>query len=120
MKEIINFIFTFTLLFFISGCVGYEPIFSSSNLEFRIANHTLEGNKILGNKIYSKLYSLSKSKKNNQDVKNIDLLINVSKNKRPSSKDSAGKTLEYKITLKTKVEVIDLITKDRILDKIFI
>ena len=80
MKKIFYFACSITLLLIISGCVGYEPIFGSKNLKFKITNYNIEGNKmfgnkILGNKIYSKLYSLSKSKKNNQDVKNIDLLI---------------------------------------------
>ena len=120
MKKVIYPIFSFILLLFINGCAGYEPIFSSTNLQFEITDYSLEGNKILGNKIYSKLYSLSKSKTDDQNLRHIDLIIKVSKDKNATVKDSTGKTLEYKITLNTDVKVTDFITKDKILNQIFI
>ena len=56
--------------------------------------------------MYSKLYGLSKSKKDDQNLRNIDLVIEISKDKKATTKDSAtGKILEYKITLNTKVMV---------------
>ena len=120
MKKVIYPIFSFILLLFINGCAGYEPIFGSTNLQFEIADYSIEGNKILGNKIYSKLYSLSKSKKDDQNLRNVDLTIKVSKDKNATVKDSAGKILEYKITLKTDIKVTDFLTKDKILEQIFI
>ena len=119
MKKITYPIFSFILLVFINGCAGYEPIFGSTNLQFEIADYSIEGNKILGNKIYSKLYSLSKSKKDDQNLRNIDLIIKVSKDKNATAKDSDGKILEYKITLNTDVKLTDSITRDKILDQIF-
>ena len=92
----------------------------STNLQFEIADYSLKGDKILGNKIYSKLYSISKSTKNDQNVRNIDLLINISKDKSITSKDSAGKILEYKIILNTEVEIKDFVTDDKILYQTFI
>ena len=120
MKKIIYPIFSFILLLFINGCVGYEPIFGSTNLQFEIADYSIEGNKILGNKIYSKLYSLSKSKKDDQNLRRVDLVIKVSKDKNVTTKDSAGKILQYKITLNTDIKVTDFITKDKILNQIFV
>jgi len=120
MKKIAHPIFLFILLIFINGCAGYEPIFSSTNLQFEIADYSIEGNKILGNKIYSKVYTLSKSNKDNQNLRNVDLVIKVSKDKNVTVKDSAGKILEYKITLNTDVKITDFVTKDKILDQIFI
>ena len=120
MKKIAHPIFLFILLIFINGCAGYEPIFGSTNLQFEIANYSIEGNKILGNKIYSKLYSSSKSNKDNQNLRNVYLVIKVSKDKNVTVKDSAGKILEYKITLNTNIKVTDFLTKDKILDQIFI
>ena len=120
MKKIAYSIFSFILLIFINGCAGYEPIFGSTNLQFEIADYSIEGNKILGNKIYSKLYSLSKSKKDDQNLRSVDLVIKISKVKNATAKDSAGKILQYKITLNTDVEVTDFITKDKILNQIFI
>ena len=119
MKKIVYPIFSFILLIFIGGCAGYEPIFGSTNLQFEIADYSIKGNKILGNKMYSKLYGLSKSKKDDQNLRSIDLVIGISKDKKATTKDSAGKILEYKITLNTNIKVTDFITKDNILNQIF-
>ena len=120
MKKVIYPIFSFILLLFINGCAGYEPIYGSTNLQFEITDYSIEGNKILGNKIYSKLYSLSKSKKDDQKLRSVDLVIKVSKDKNVTTKDSAGKILQYKITLNTDIKVTDFITKDKILNQIFV
>jgi len=120
MKKVIYPIFSFILLLFVNGCAGYEPIFGSTNLQFEIADYSIKGNKILGNKIYSKLYSLSKSKKDDQNLRRVDLVIKVSKDKNVITKDSAGKILQYKITLNTDIKVTDFITKDKILNQIFV
>ena len=120
MKKIAYPIFSFILLIFINGCTGYEPIVGSKKLQFKIADFSIEGNKILGNKIYSKLYGISKSTKDDQNVRNIDLLIKVSKDKHATSKNSAGKILEYKIILNTEVEIKDFATDNEILNKTFI
>jgi len=119
MKKIAGPIFSLILLIFIGGCAGYEPIFGSTNLQFKIADYSIEGNKILGNKIYSKLYNLSQSKKDDNDLRNVDLVIKVSKDKNATAKSSDGKILEYKITLTTDIKITDFITKDKILNQIF-
>ena len=120
MKKIVHPIFSFILLIFINGCAGYEPIFGTTDLQFEIVNHSVEGNKTLGNKIYSKLYNLSKSGKDNQNSRSVDLVIKVSKDKKATVKNSAGKILQYKITLNTDIKVTDFITSDKILDQTFV
>ena len=119
MKKIYYLIPSLILFLLINGCAGYETIFSSTNLQFKISNFTIEGNKTLGNMVYSKLYNISKSKKDEQNIKNIDLYIKVTKEKRPTSKNSAGEILEYKIILKTEVKIIDFITEEKLIDQIF-
>ena len=119
MKKIVGPIFSLILLIFIDGCAGYKPIFGSTNLQFEIADYSIEGNKILGNKIYSKLYNLSQSKKDDKNLRNVDLVIKVSKDKNATVKNSDGQILEYKITLNTDVKIADFITKDKILNQIF-
>ena len=119
MKKINYPVLTIILLIFINGCTGYKPIFGSANFDFKIAEYSIEDDKILGNKIYSKLFRLSKSVKDNQNTKNIILTISVSKDKNATSKDNKGKILEYKITLNTKVTVVDFITGDKILSQNF-
>ena len=117
MKKIISI----SLLFFLSlltyECSGYKPIFSSSTSQFEISDYSIEGDKKLGKKIYSKLYNLSNAKKDKQNVRRVSLLIDTSKNKNATTKNSDGKISEYKITLSTKVKVTDAITNDNILDQ---
>ena len=109
-------------IFFIlaNGCAGYKPIYSNSNLEFKIVDYTIKGDKRLGNKIYSKLYNLSRTKKNLDSDKSITLSIDTSLNKNETSKDSSGKVLEYKLTLIAKIEILDFLSNDLILNQAFV
>ena len=120
MKKITYLIVSIILLNLISGCAGYKPIFASKNLQFQISDYSIEGNKILGNKIYSKLYSLSKTLKDDQNARSFSFFIKVSKDKNGTSKDRAGKILEYKITLNTEVKITDSITDKVILNETFV
>ena len=119
MKKIFYLTFLISLFIFVNDCTGYKPIFGSTSLQFEISNYDIEGDKILGNKLYSKLSNLSKSKKVSSDTKNLNLLINVSKAKNATSKDSSGKILEYKINLNTKIKITDFITGKKLLEQNF-
>ena len=119
MKKNNYLILPIFFLIFISACVGYEPIFKLANVQFKISEYSIEGDKILGNKIYSKLNNLTKSKKNHTNSRSISLVINSSKNKKETSKDATGKILEYKITLNTKIEINDYQTNTKILYQTF-
>ena len=119
MKKIPYLFISFIILIHIGACAGYEPIFGSSNLEFKIAEYSISGDKKLGNKIYSKLYDLSRSTKKTSETKNIYLLINVSKDKNATAKDSTGKILGYRINLSTTITIKDVITGNEILNENF-
>ena len=119
MKKILYLLISFIILINIGACAGYEPIFGSSNLEFKIADYSISGDKKLGNQIYSKLYNLSRSTKKTSGTKNIYLLINVSKDKKATAKDSAGKILGYKINLSTTITIKDVMTGNEILHENF-
>jgi len=119
MKKIPYLFISFIILINIGACAGYEPIFGSSNLEFKIADYSISGDKKLGNQIYSKLYNLSRSNKKTSETKNIYLLINVSKEKNATAKDGAGKILGYRINLSTTITIKDVMTGNEILNKNF-
>tara|TARA_B100001750_G_C15114531_1_gene401816 strand:- start:50 stop:544 length:495 start_codon:yes stop_codon:yes gene_type:complete len=119
MKKITSIIILFILLIFINSCAGYKPIFGSSNLQFEIADYSIGGDEKLGNQIYSKLYNFSRSNKNQEDITSIFITINVLKEKNATVKNSAGKILEYKISLNTTVKVKNYLTDDKILDSEF-
>ena len=118
MKKITYLIISLILLSFINACAGYKPIYTT-NLEFEIANYSIKTNKKLGSQIYSKLYNLSKSNKKNAETKSITVIIDTIKNKTATAKDSAGKVLEYKITLINNIIIKDYLTDDEILNQTF-
>ena len=119
MRKITYSILPILLIILISACTGYKPIFGSTNLNFEISDYSVKGEKILANKIYSKLYNLSRANKNNDDRRNISILIDVSKTTKATSKNSSGKILEYKVTLNTTIEIKDYLTNDQILNQNF-
>ena len=119
MKKITYLFISLILLINISACAGYKPVFGSSNLKFKIADYSIIGDKKLGNQIYSKLYNFSKSNKNQENITKIFIIINVSKEKNATVKNSAGKILEYKINLNTAVKAKNYLTDDKILDTKF-
>ena len=119
MKKISYLLIWLIFLINISACTGYKPIFGLSNLEFKIVDYSISGDKELGNQIYSKLYNFSKSNENATGVKNIYILINSSQNKNATAKNTAGKILGYRINLSTTITAKDLMTGDEILDETF-
>ena len=119
MKKNTFAILLIVLLIFINGCSGYKPIFSSTNLEFNIANYSLEDNKTLGEKIYSRLKRASKLNDNNENVRKIDILIKASQNKKATAKNASGKILQYKISLNIDVKIKDYLTEDEILNETY-
>ena len=119
MKKIAYLTLLIILSISIKSCSGYKPIFSSSNLNFNIQSYSIEGNRRLGNNIYSKLHNLSKAQKNKENLKNIDLYINVLDSKESTSKDTAGKILEYKISIRVEIKINDSTNSKKILNEIF-
>ena len=120
MKKISHLFISLILLINICSCAGYKPVFSTSNIKFKIVDYSIIGDKKLGNKIYSKLYNLSRSNENSAEAKNIYILINVLKEKKATTKNTAGKILAYKIRLSTDVAVKDFMTNNEILNENFV
>ena len=119
MKKNYFIIISLTLIFLLNECAGYKPIFGSNNLPFKISEHSIEGDKVIGNKIYSKLHNLTKSNKDEQNVKTLNILIECSKNKEGTAKDTTGKILEYRLMITAKINVLDYLTEEQILNQTF-
>ena len=77
MRKIIYSIFILVIFILINQCSGYKPIFSTTDIQFKIVDKEIKGNKPLGNRLYSKLHVLSKSKKNEEKIRNIVLILQV-------------------------------------------
>ena len=111
-----------SVLFFLSlmnSCTGYKPIYGSTNLKFKIAEYIIEGNEEIGNNLYNKLNNLSKSQKDLSNSSQIFLSINATKNKKKMASDTAGKTIEYKISINATVYIKNYITNNNILNQTF-
>ena len=119
MKKISCLFILFIILINIGACTGYKPIFGSSNLEFKITDYSISGDKNLGNQIYYRLNNLSKLAKKNSETKNIYVFINASKEKNATAKDSTGKILGYRINLSASITVKDVMTGNKIISEIF-
>ena len=119
MKKTTFLIISLFLLIYINACAGYKPIFSSSNFEFKIADYSINGNKKIGNKIYSKLHNISKSNKNNPDALNVRVSIDTSMNKLATVKNSSGKILEYKMNLNTNIIIYNFLNDEEVLNQNF-
>ena len=118
MKKTTYLIISIIFLIFINACAGYKPIYTT-NLQFEIADYSLKTNKKLGRQIYSKLYNLSKSNKNNTEIQSITIIIAATKNRNATVKDSSGKVLEYRIILTSNIIIKDYLTDDEILNQTF-
>ena len=119
MKKISGLLISCILLVSIVACTGYKPIFSTTNLKFNISDYSIQGDKKIGNKIYKQLLNLSKANKDNNEGKNIQLLINILKEKNSTTKDKTGKILAYKISLSTNITLIDFSSGSEILNENF-
>jgi len=107
MKKIIYSILSVFLLINIVGCVGYEPIFNSPKLSLKITEHSLEGNKKLGRKIYSQLNKSFNSSNGSSDTRSVIIVIDTKQNIDPTVKNSAGKVIEYRVQIKTNLLMKD-------------
>ena len=118
MKKITYLIISFIFMMYINACTGYKPIYTT-NLQFKIADYSIKANKKLGNRIYSKLYYLTKSNENNSEAKSITVIIETTKDKSPAVKNSKGNVLEYRITLNSVIIIKDFLTNDKIVNQNF-
>jgi hypothetical protein len=119
MKKIYYLLISFILLVSIFACADYKPIFSTTNLKFNISDYSIVGDKKIGNKIYTQLHNLFLANKDNNEVKNIELLINILKEKNPTTKDKTGKILAYRIYLSTTITLKDFSSGNEILKQNF-
>ena len=111
-------ILPFIFMILINGCTGYKTIFNSSSLKLEIKNHTIEGDKKLGKRMYMKLSNSLKTQSEG-DKKKIDLLIDITKKIETTIKSQTGNILEYKITLNTILNVKNYETGNLILNKTY-
>ncbi len=92
-----NFIFLLIISFLILSSCGYQPIYSTKNLNFTIGNIEKE-NTSLNNKFEKKINAL----KNKKIDKKIDIKIKADRKVTIKSKDSKGNVLVFELEINLK------------------
>ena len=100
-----NFIFLVILFSILSNC-GYQPIYSTKNLNFTIGNIEKE-NTSLNNKFEKTITAL----KNKKIDKKIDIKIKSDKKITIKSKDSKGNALVFELKINLKFSSLNLDNK---------
>jgi outer membrane lipopolysaccharide assembly protein LptE/RlpB len=103
MFRIKNLIIFFSILIFLNNC-GYTPRYAKNkNVNFTIDIVEFSGDRDFNNFIKSKLKRYSKDKDKDKDndfkKKNYKIKINTKYDKNISSKDDAGLTKEYELSI---------------------
>ena len=100
-----NFIFLIILFLILSNC-GYQPIYSTKNLNFTIGNIEKE-NTSLNNKFEKTITAL----KNKKIDKKIDIKIKSDKKITIKSKDSKGNAIVFELKINLKFSSLNLENK---------
>ena len=100
-----NFIFLIIFFLVLSNC-GYQPIYSTKNLNFTIGNIEKE-NTSLNNKFEKTITAL----KNKKIDKKIDIKIKSDKKITIKSKDSKGNALVFELKINLKFSSLNLENK---------
>ena len=93
IKKILS---TLTVLMILVGC-GYQPIYSSKNLNFNINQLELKGDIDLNRQIRDRLSNFQSSKSDQSVIYNIK--INTTSNRTISTKDAKGNPTLYALTV---------------------
>ena len=101
MKSLVKFSSLFFIFLFLYGC-EYTPIFSKKDVNFSIDKITFYGDKQLKKNL---IQSLSSYRNLSDKEKKISLILENSKNKIVTSKNSKGEDQVYKINVNTNLKI---------------
>ena len=98
-----KFIYIILIIILLKSC-GYQPMYSSKNIDFKIINLETEGDLKINQILKRKLLQLNKNNDTNKSL-NINISSNVIKN--ISSKDKKGNATTFTMTLNINLNVIE-------------
>ena len=107
IKKILS---TLIVLIILVGC-GYQPIYSSKNLNFNINQLELKGDIDLNRQIRDRLSNFQ-SNKSDQSVK-YNIKINTTSNRTISTKDAKGNPTLYALTVTLNLSYSSLIKSEK-------
>ena len=111
-------IFCIVLMFFITECADYKPLYSADKSSFNIGKIDYEGDDIsIGKKIGKNLRNIIRTK---DDGRKINMTISCKKNKKTATKDTKGTATNFEIQIIINTMVTETSSNEVLLDKKYI
>ena len=111
-------IFCIVLMFLITECADYKPLYSSNKSNFNIGEINYEGNNInIARKIGRDLKNIIRTK---DDGRKINIIISCEKNKKIATKDTKGTTTNFEMQIVINTMVTETSSNEVLLDKKYI
>jgi len=108
-------IFCIVLMFLITECADYKPLYSADKSSFSIGKIDYEGDDIsIAKKIGKNLRNIIRTK---DDGRKINMIIGCKKNKRIATKNTEGTTTNFEIRIVINVMVTEASSNEALLDK---
>ena len=98
-----NIIIIFLVMTMLNAC-GYTPIYYKENIDFKIKNIEMEGDKLINNRIYKNLKNIQ-SQQNNQKI--IEINLYSIKEKKITTKNSKCDAKSLNLRINTKLTIKD-------------
>tara|TARA_B100001996_G_scaffold189961_2_gene145290 strand:+ start:3596 stop:4069 length:474 start_codon:yes stop_codon:yes gene_type:complete len=108
-------IFCILIMLLVTGCVGYEPLYSGNESNFNIGKIDYKGTDIkIAKKIGKSLKNIIRSKNN---LKKIDIIINLKKDKKIATKDDRGTTTNFEMLIIINIIATETSNNETLLEK---
>ena len=109
-SKFLKILFALLVLIAVQNC-GYQPLLTEKYQKFNINTFDISGDKKLGQMLANRFVEFKDSE--NQ----LMCKINIEKNREISNKDSAGKVLEYNLSVNINLEALSTLDGSSILRK---
>ena len=111
-------IFCIVLMFLITECADYKPLYSGDKSSFNIGKIDYEGDDIsIAKKIGKNLKNIIRTK---DDGRKINMTISCKKNKKTATKDTKGTTTNFEMRIVINVMATEASSNEVLLDKEYI
>ena len=111
-------IFCIVLMFLLTECADYKPLYSSDKSSFNIGEIDYEGNDInIARKIGRDLKNIIRTK---DDGRKINIIISCEKNKKIATKDTKGTATNFEMQIVINTMVTETSSNEVLLDKKYI
>jgi len=111
-------IFCIVLMFLLTECADYKPLYSSDESSFNIGEIDYEGNDInIARKIGRDLKNIIRTK---DDGRKINIIISCEKNKKVATKNTKGTATNFEMQIVINTIVTETSSNEVLLDKKYI